>query len=65
MKRTDLIRYLEKHGCEFLREGGSHTVYVNRPAQRASSIPRHREINDFLARKICRDLQVPEPTGKK
>ena len=25
----------------------------------------HREINDFLARKICRDLQVPEPAGKK
>jgi predicted RNA binding protein YcfA (HicA-like mRNA interferase family) len=48
-----------------MREGGSHTVYVNRVAQRASTIPRHREINDFLARKICRDLQVPEPSGKK
>jgi predicted RNase H-like HicB family nuclease len=21
----------------------------------------HREINDFLARKICRDLGIPEP----
>jgi mRNA interferase HicA len=65
MKRTDLIRHLERHSCEFLREGGSHTVYVNRAAQRASTVPRHREINDFLARKICRDLQIPEPTGKK
>ena len=65
MKRTDLIRYLEQHGCEFLREGGNHTVYVNRAAQKASTVPRHREINDFLARKVCRDLQVPEPTGKK
>jgi predicted RNA binding protein YcfA (HicA-like mRNA interferase family) len=65
MKLVDLIRFLEKHGCEFLREGGNHTVYVNRAAQRSSSIPRHREINDFLARKICRDLQVPEPGGKK
>jgi predicted RNA binding protein YcfA (HicA-like mRNA interferase family) len=61
MKRRSLIRHLESHGCEFLREGGNHTVYVNRKGQKSSAIPRHREINDFLARKICRDLQVPEP----
>ncbi len=61
MKRRDLIRHLEAHNCEFLREGGSHTIYVNRTVQKSSAIPRHREINDLLARKICRDLQVPEP----
>jgi mRNA interferase HicA len=61
MKRKDLIRHLETHGCEFLREGGNHTIYVNRAVQKSSAIPRHREINDFLVRKICRDLQVPEP----
>jgi mRNA interferase HicA len=61
MKRKDLIRHLESHGCEFFREGGKHTVYVNRAAQATSSVPRHREINDFLARKICRELKVPEP----
>jgi mRNA interferase HicA len=65
MKRIDPIRYLEKHGCEFFREGSNHTVYVNRATQRSSSIPRHQEVNDFLARKICRDLQVPEPGRKK
>ncbi|NJM66765.1 MAG: type II toxin-antitoxin system HicA family toxin [Acaryochloris sp. RU_4_1] len=63
MKRIDLIRHLESHGCEFLREGGKHTIYVNRIVQKSSSIPRHREINDFLVRKICRDLQVPEPNA--
>ena len=61
MKRRDLIRHLESHGCEWLREGGKHAVYVNRGAQKTSAVPRHREINDFLTRKICRDLQVPEP----
>ncbi|HEY2932907.1 MAG TPA: type II toxin-antitoxin system HicA family toxin [Acidobacteriota bacterium] len=61
MKRRDLIRHLERNGCEFLREGSNHTVYVNRPARKSSTVPRHRDINDFLARKICRDLQVPEP----
>jgi predicted RNA binding protein YcfA (HicA-like mRNA interferase family) len=61
MKRKDLIRHLEKQGCQLLREGSKHTVYVNRNVQASTSIPRHRQINDFLARKICRDLRVREP----
>ncbi|MGH9969371.1 MAG: type II toxin-antitoxin system HicA family toxin [Pyrinomonadaceae bacterium] len=61
MKRKALIRHLEAHGCEFLREGKKHTVYVNRSTQSSSTVPRHREVNDFLVSKICRDLQVPEP----
>ena len=61
MKHRDIIRHLEEQGCEFLREGGNHTVYVNRAKRKASSVPRHREINDFLVRKICRDLEIPEP----
>jgi mRNA interferase HicA len=60
MKRIDLIRHLEQFGCTFHREGAKHTVYVNRVTRKSSTIPRHREINDFLARKICRDLEVPE-----
>jgi mRNA interferase HicA len=62
VKRVDLLRHLETHGCQLLREGSNHTVYVNRAARKASSIPRHREIDDFLARKICKDLQVPLPS---
>ena len=61
MKRVDLIRHLESHGCRLLREGGSHSVYVNPAARRTSTVPRHREVDDFLARKICRDLEVPLP----
>jgi mRNA interferase HicA len=58
MKRRELIRHLEKNGCEFFREGGNHTIYVNRWAGKTSSIPRHNEIADFLARKICKDLDI-------
>jgi hypothetical protein len=61
MKRIDLIRHIERSGCEFLREGNNHTVYVNRSAGKSSSVPRHREGNDFLARKICADLQIAKP----
>ena len=61
MKRIDLIRHLEKHGCEFLREGGEHTVYVNRKENKVTTIPRHREIDEYLSRKICKDLGVKAP----
>ena len=61
MKRVELIRHLERHGCELLREGGKHTVYVNRKARKTSTIPRHKEIIDYLAEKICKDLEVPKP----
>jgi predicted RNA binding protein YcfA (HicA-like mRNA interferase family) len=49
MKRVDLIRHLEAHGCTFLREGRRHTVYVNLNTRKVSTVPRHREINDFMA----------------
>jgi mRNA interferase HicA len=61
MKRRDLVRHLENQGCEFLREGGAHSVYVNRRTGKSSTVPRHREIKEYLARKICRDLEVSEP----
>ena len=61
MKRRDLIRHLESCGCQFLREGANHTIYVNRAKAKTSSVPRHVEINEFLAWKICRDLEVPRP----
>jgi len=59
VKRVDLIRHLERHGCQLLREGGSHSIYVNRATRKSSAVPRHREVDDFLARKICKDLEVP------
>jgi len=61
MKRVDLLRHLQQHGCVLLREGGKHSIFVNRVTRKASTVPRHREINDHLARKICRDLQIPTP----
>ena len=45
----------------FFAKVNNHTVYVNRLARKSSLIPRHREVNEFLARKICTDLQIPKP----
>ncbi|HEX7181693.1 MAG TPA: type II toxin-antitoxin system HicA family toxin [Thermoanaerobaculia bacterium] len=61
MKRRDLIQHLEAQGCELLREGSRHSVYTNRKARKNTTVPRHREINEFLARKICRDLDISDP----
>lgn len=61
MKRVDLVRHLAAHGCELLREGTNHSVFVNRKARKVSAVPRHRKINEHLARKICRDLEAPPP----
>ncbi len=61
MKRLELTRHLERNGCELLREGAKHAVYVNRAKAKTSTVPRHREIDEFLARKICRDLEVADP----
>lgn len=61
MKRKEVIRHLELNGCEFLREGASHTVYVNRMKKRVSTVPRHTEIDEYLVTKICKDLEIPKP----
>jgi predicted RNA binding protein YcfA (HicA-like mRNA interferase family) len=61
MKRQALIRHLESNGCYLLQEGGRHSVYVNAANNQTSAVPRHREINDFLCRKICRDLGILQP----
>ena len=61
MKRRDLIRYLEAHGCEWLREGGNHTVYVNRAAQKTSAARgTARSMTSSLARfaVICKYLSL-------
>ncbi len=61
MKRQELTRHLESHGCDLRRDQGKHSVYVHPANNRTSAVPRHREVNEFLARKICRDLGIPEP----
>lgn len=59
MKRTDLVRHLERTGCVLFREGGKHSVYKNAKSGQMTAVPRHREIKEYLAKKICDDLGVP------
>ena len=59
MKRRQLLRHLKKHGCELFREGSRHSIYWNPETRETSTVPRHTEILDALARKICKDLGIP------
>jgi mRNA interferase HicA len=57
MKRIDLIRQLEREGCVLLRHGGRHDWYHNPQTRVSQPVPRHREINERLARHILRLLK--------
>ncbi len=59
MKRKALLKHLRGHGCEFLREGGNHSWWRNPALNRRSAVPRHVEIVDQLANKMCKDPGVP------
>jgi predicted RNA binding protein YcfA (HicA-like mRNA interferase family) len=61
MKRTKLIRHLESKGCAFYREGANHTLYKNLANGKFSTVPRHKEVDEDLVKKICKDLDIPRP----
>lgn len=60
MKRYALLKHLRVHGCFLKREGGSHSLWSNPQTGRVEAVPRHTEVPDVLARKICRGLGVPD-----
>lgn len=60
MKRTAILRHHRKHGCFLKREGSAHSLWCNPNTGDVEAVPRHTEIADRLARKICRGLSVPE-----
>lgn len=57
MKRKELITYIVQKGAVLLREGRRHSIY--RKGKYRTQIPRHTEIVDELARKVCKDLNIP------
>lgn len=57
MKRNELIRHIAQHGAYLLREGRRHSIYAK--GRHRTQIPRHVEIVDELAKKICKDLGIP------
>lgn len=61
MKRQALIRHLTKCDCVLMREGKRHSAYCNPSKGKTSTVPRHSEVVDILAKKICKDLDIAAP----
>ena len=52
--------HLRLHGCRLKREGRSHSLWINPASGAVEAVPRHVEIPNLLARKICRELGVAD-----
>lgn len=56
LKQRDLIKKLEDAGFVFERHGGNHDIY--RRDNDIEKIPRHKEVNESLARMILRKWEL-------
>ena len=58
--REELMKSLRVtlHEAISIREGHRHSWWGNTSLNKRSSVPRHTEIDNSLARKICKDLGI-------
>ena len=63
MNRGKLLRHLRFYGCVLKREGGAHSLWTNPKTGAVEAVPRHTEVTNALARKICRSLGIPQIGG--
>ena len=56
MKRRQVIKHLKQQGDFLLREGKRHSIFQKGLLK--TEVPRHTEIVDELAKKICKDLNI-------
>jgi len=59
VKRRELLDHLGRHGCRLEREGSRHSIFVNPATGAKAPVPRHSEIDNRLAGKICQQLAIP------
>ena len=51
VKRRDLLRHLRSNGCQFVREGGEHSIWENPANGLRTAVPRHRDIPDYTVQR--------------
>ncbi len=59
MKRLEFLKYIATHGCTVSKEGGRHTHLKNSANGKYTVIGRHRELDNEMARDICKQLGIP------
>jgi len=63
MKREALLRHLTEWMLSQTRrphEGRAHSLWCNPQTGQVEAVPRHTEIPNKLAKKICRELSIAE-----
>ncbi|WP_229212595.1 type II toxin-antitoxin system HicA family toxin [Dyadobacter soli] len=58
IKRNELLKHLERHGCVLHRHGSKHDLYANTQNNRRTTVPRHQRMDRSLCEVICRQLGV-------
>ena len=58
MKRSEFLRRINGLGCELLRLGNRHDIYINTNNGKRAPIPRHKEIADTLTKIILKQLGI-------
>jgi len=60
MKRRALLKHLRRNGCYLKQEGGSHSLWCNPRTGWIEAVPRHTEVANRLAHKVCKQLSIPD-----
>lgn len=58
-----MVRRLERAGCELVREGARHSIYLNPVSGKTTAVPRHSEIREQLALKILEEMVAADGSG--
>lgn len=61
-ERGDLLRHLRLRGCYLKHEGAQRSVWTNPNTGAQEAVPRHGEIGNNLAKRICKGLGIPPPS---
>ena len=61
MKRNLFIKHLNETNCILYREGNNHSMFLNPQNGKKTSVPRHPNIDEYLAFDICKQLDIPKP----
>lgn len=55
------MKHLKDRGCECYDEGAKHSKFRNKATGERTTVPRHVEIDNDLAKDICKQLGIGKP----
>ncbi|MBP5504443.1 MAG: type II toxin-antitoxin system HicA family toxin [Bacteroidales bacterium] len=63
MKKEKFLKHLRLYHCYPTgKQKGSHAHFQNMDSGKTTIVPLHNDIDDFTAKKICKQLGIP-PSG--